>query len=125
MRRVMCKSKIHRATVTQAELHYEGSLTLDTALMEAADMLPYERVQVVNVNNGQRLETYLIPGKRNSGIVCLNGPAARHGAVGDHVIIITYGAFDEEELKNFKPKIVFVDGKNKIIKDRKRQSYKL
>jgi len=125
MRRVMCKSKIHRATVTQAELHYEGSLTLDIALMEAADMLPYERVQVVNVNNGQRLETYLIAGKRNSGIVCLNGPAARHGAVGDHVIIITYGAFDEEELKKFKPKIVFVDGKNKIIKDRKRQSNKL
>jgi aspartate 1-decarboxylase len=121
----MCKSKIHRATVTQAELHYEGSLTLDIALMEAADMLPYERVQVVNVNNGQRLETYLIAGKRNSGIVCLNGPAARHGAVGDNVIIITYGAFDEEELKKFKPKIVFVDGKNKIIKDRKRQSNKL
>jgi len=125
MRRVMCKSKIHRATVTQAELHYEGSLTLDIALMEAADMLPYERVQVVNVNNGQRLETYLIAGKRNSGIVCLNGPAARHGAVGDHVIIITYGAFGEEELKKFKPKIIFVDSKNKMIKDRKRQSNKL
>ena len=121
----MCKSKIHRATVTQAELHYEGSLTLDTALMEAADMLPYEKVQVVNVNNGQRLETYLIPGKRNSGIVCLNGPAARHGAVGDFVIIITYGSFTDDELKNYEPKIVFVDGKNKIIKNRKKQSTKL
>jgi len=116
----MCKSKIHRATVTQSELYYEGSLTLDTALMEAADMLPYEKVQIVNVNNGQRLETYLIPGKRNSGIVCLNGPAARHGAVGDKVIIITYGSFNEDEIKNFKPKIVFVNDKNKIVKNRKK-----
>jgi aspartate 1-decarboxylase len=116
MRRVLCKSKIHRATVTQAELFYEGSLTLDVALMDAADMLPYEKVQIVNVNNGQRLETYLIPGKRNSGIVCLNGPAARHGAVGDEVIIITYGSYDEEEIKKFKPTKVFVDKKNKIVK---------
>jgi aspartate 1-decarboxylase len=116
MRRVLCKSKIHRATITQAELFYEGSLTLDLALMEAADMLSYEKVQVVNVNNGQRLETYLIPGKRNSGIVCLNGPAARHGEVGDEVIIITYGSFDEEEIKKFKPIKIFVDKKNKIIK---------
>lgn len=119
MRRVLCKSKIHRATITQAELFYEGSLTLDTALMEAADMLPYEKVQVVNLNNGQRLETYLIPGKRNSGIVCLNGPAARNGAVGDEVIIITYGSFDEEEIKNFEPIKIFVDKKNKIIKRKK------
>lgn len=120
MRRVMCKSKIHRATVTQSELYYEGSLTLDTVLMEAADMLPYEKVQIVNVNNGQRLETYLIPGKRNSGIVCLNGPAARHGAVGDKVIIITYGSFNEDETKDYKPTIVFVDDKNKIVKNRKK-----
>lgn len=118
MRRVLCKSKIHRATVTQAELFYEGSLTLDTALMDAADMIAYEKIQVVNLNNGQRLETYLIPGKRNSGIVCLNGPAARHGAVGDEVIIITYSSFDEEEIKNFKPRVVFVDKKNRIIKKR-------
>jgi aspartate 1-decarboxylase len=116
MRRVLCKSKIHRATVTQAELFYEGSLTLDVALMDAADMLPYEKVQIVNVNNGQRLETYLIPGKRNSGIVCLNGPAARHGAVGDEIIIITYGSFDEEEVKKFKPTKIFVDKKNRITK---------
>jgi aspartate 1-decarboxylase len=119
MRRVLCKSKIHRATITQAELFYEGSLTLDLALMEAADMLPYEKVQIVNLNNGQRLETYLIPGKRNSGIVCLNGPAARHGAVGDEVIIITYGSFNEEEIKEFKPIKIFVDKKNKIIRRRK------
>lgn len=114
MRRIMCKSKIHRATVTEAELYYEGSLTLDTALMDAAEMLPYEKVQIVNVNNGERFETYLIPGKRNSGIVCLNGPAARLGAVGDEIIIITYGSFDESELKNFKPKKIFVDKNNKI-----------
>jgi aspartate 1-decarboxylase len=119
MRRVLCKSKIHRATITQAELFYEGSLTLDLILMEAANMLPYEKVQIVNINNGQRLETYLIPGKRNSGIVCLNGPAARHGEVGDEVIIITYGSFDEEEIKKFKPIKVFVDKKNKIIKRKK------
>jgi aspartate 1-decarboxylase len=119
MRRVLCKSKIHRATITQAELFYEGSLTLDLALMEAANMLPYEKVQVVNLNNGQRLETYLIPGKRKSGIVCLNGPAARHGEVGDEVIIITYGSFDEEEIKKFKPIKIFVDKKNKIIKRKK------
>lgn len=120
MQRILCKSKIHRATVTQAELFYEGSLTLDVALMDAANMIPYEKVQIVNVNNGQRLETYLIPGKRNSGIVCLNGPAARHGAVGDEVIIITYGSFNEEELKNFRPIKVFVDKKNKILVNRKK-----
>lgn len=117
MRRVLCKSKIHRATVTQAELFYEGSLTLDTALMDAADMIAYEKIQVVNLNNGQRLETYLIPGERNSGIVCLNGPAARHGAVGDEVIIITYGSFEADEIKDdYKPKVIFVDKKNKIRK---------
>jgi aspartate 1-decarboxylase len=120
MYRTLCKSKIHRVTITQAELFYEGSLTLDVALMDAANMLPYEKVQVVNLNNGQRLETYLIPGKRNSGIVCLNGPAARHGEVGDEVVIITYGSFNEEELKNFKPIKVFVDKKNKILVNRKK-----
>ena len=112
----MCKSKIHRAHITQAELYYEGSLTLDTALMDAAGMLPYERVQIVNVNNGERFETYLIPGKRNSGVVCLNGAAARLGAVGDQVIIISYAVYDEKELKKFKPVKVFVDKKNKIKK---------
>jgi aspartate 1-decarboxylase len=116
MQRKMCKSKIHRATVTQAELYYEGSLTLDTALMESADMVPYEMVQIVNVNNGERFETYLIPGKRNSGIVCLNGPAARLGCVGDEIIIITYANYNEEELKAYTPKFVFVDKENKIVK---------
>ena len=116
MQRIMCKSKIHRAHITQSELYYEGSLTLDTALMDAAGMIPYERVQIVNVNNGSRFETYLIPGKRNSGIVCLNGAAARLGAVGDQVIIISYGIYNEEELKKFKPLKVFVDKNNKIKK---------
>jgi len=116
MQRIMCKSKIHRAHITQSELYYEGSLTLDTALMDAAGMIPYERVQIVNVNNGSRFETYLIPGKRNSRIVCLNGAAARLGAVGDQVIIISYGIYNEEELKKFKPLKVFVDKNNKIKK---------
>lgn len=119
MRRTICKSKIHRATVTEAELYYEGSLTLDTALMDAADMLPYEKVQIVNVNNGERFETYLIQGKKNSGIVCLNGPAARLGSVGDEIIIITYGNYDDSELKNFKPKKIFVDKHNKIKTEKK------
>jgi len=119
MNRIMCKSKIHRAHITQAELYYEGSLTLDTVLMEAADMVPYEKVQVVNVNNGARFDTYLIPGKKNSGVVCLNGAAARLGAVGDQVIIITYGTYTESELKRFKPIKVFVDRHNKITSRRK------
>jgi len=119
MNRIMCKSKIHRAHITQAELYYEGSLTLDTALMEAADMIPYEKVQVVNVNNGARFDTYLIPGKKHSGVVCLNGAAARLGAVGDQVIIITYGTYTESELKRFKPIKVFVDKHNKITSRRR------
>ncbi|MBN1633624.1 MAG: aspartate 1-decarboxylase [Ignavibacteria bacterium] len=117
MLKEMFKSKIHRATVTEAELFYEGSLTLDAVLMEEAGMLVYEKVQVVNLNNGSRLDTYLIAGERNSGIVCLNGPAARLGNVGDEIIIINYGFFNEEELRNFKPKIVHVDKKNRIIKE--------
>jgi aspartate 1-decarboxylase len=116
MTRKMCKSKIHRATVTQAELYYEGSLTLDVSLMESADMLPYEMVQVVNVNNGERFETYLIPGESDSGVVCLNGPAARLGCVGDEIIIITYAEYNEEEIKTYKPKFVFVNKENKIVK---------
>jgi aspartate 1-decarboxylase len=112
----MCKSKIHRAHITQSELYYEGSLTLDKTLMDAAGMIPYEKVQIVNVNNGLRFETYLIEGRKNSGTVCLNGAAARLGAVGDQVIIISYGLYSEEELKKFKPVKVFVDKKNKIKK---------
>ena len=115
MRRTLCKSKIHRATITGADLSYEGSLTLDGALMEAADMLPYERVQVVNVNNGARLETYLIPGPPESGIVQLNGAGARLGAPGDIVILMTYAEYDEAELKNgFSPTVVLVDEQNRV-----------
>jgi aspartate 1-decarboxylase len=119
----MCKSKVHRATITQAELHYVGSLTLDIELMEAAAMIPYEQVQVVNVNNGKRFETYLIPGERNSGVVCLNGPAARLGAVGDEIIIISYGIFNDSELENFEPAVIFVDKQNKIIEKKNKIEY--
>ncbi len=114
MLRIMCKSKIHRATVTDANLNYVGSITIDTELMEKADILPYERVQVVNNNNGARLETYAIAGERGRGDVCLNGAAARLVQPGDTVIIISYGQYSGEELASFQPKIVFVDNKNKI-----------
>lgn len=103
----MFKSKIHRATVTQADLNYVGSITIDEALMEAANILEGERVQVVNNNNGERLETYVIRGERNSGVICLNGAAARRVAVGDVVIIISYAYMDSEEAKTFKPTAIF------------------
>lgn len=116
MRRTLCKSKIHRAILTGADLHYEGSVTIDRDLMDAADMLEFERVQVVNVNNGNRLETYVIAGPRGSGMIQLNGAAARRGAVGDHVIIISYAEYDEAELANgFAPKLVFVDEHNRRV----------
>jgi len=115
MRRIMCKSKIHRARITEANLYYQGSLTVDSDLLDAADIMPYERVQVVNVNNGERFETYTIPGKRRSGVICLNGAAARLGHVGDEIIIITYGTYNEEELKNYKPSLVLLDKDNKIV----------
>lgn len=111
----MCKSKIHRAKVTEANLYYEGSLTIDSDLLDAADILPYERVQVVNINNGERFETYTIPGKRRSGVICLNGAAARLGHVGDEIIIITYGTYSPEELKTYKPTVVMLDKQNKIV----------
>ena len=120
MLRTMCKSKIHRATVTKSELYYEGSLTLDATLINAADMKPFEKIQVLNLNNGERLETYLIPGESNTGIVCLNGPAARCGVVGDEIIIISYADYDDNELEDFKPKIVYVDKINKILDVEKR-----
>jgi aspartate 1-decarboxylase len=116
MYREMFRSKIHRATVTMAELYYEGSITVDKDLLEAADMLPGEKVQVVNLSTGSRLETYIIEGAAKSGIICLNGPAARLGAVGDEVIIIAYSQMNEEEIRNYKPKTVSVDKQNKIIK---------
>lgn len=114
MIRHMMKSKIHKAKVTGADLNYIGSITIDSYLMEQANILANEKVQVVNNSNGARLETYVIPGERNSGTVCLNGAAARLVQVGDEVIIITYTMLNEEELKNFTPKIIFVDHNNSI-----------
>ena len=108
------KSKIHRAVITEANLNYVGSLTLDEDLMDAGNFIENEKIQVVNVNNGERIETYLIKGKRGSGIVCLNGPAARKGAVGDVIIIISYALMDFEEAKQFKPSIVFPKTGNKL-----------
>ncbi len=108
------KSKIHRATITEANLNYVGSLTLDENLMEAANIIENEKVQVVNVNNGERLETYVIKGKRGSGICCLNGPAARKGMTGDVVVVISYTRMDFEDAKKFKPWIVFPKEGNKI-----------
>jgi aspartate 1-decarboxylase len=116
MQREMLKSKIHRATVTQAELYYEGSITVDKDLLVAADILPYEKVQVLNFNTGTRLDTYTIEGVAGSGTICLNGPAARLGTVGDEVIIVSYVHLPDEDIKRFKPKVVLVDKKNKITK---------
>lgn len=108
------KSKIHRAKVTQAELHYVGSITLDEALMEASDIIENEKVQIVNVNNGERFETYVIKGERNSGTVCLNGPAARKVQVGDVIIIVSYAIMDREEAKNYEPIVIFPDQNNSL-----------
>ncbi len=116
MLREMFRSKIHRATVTMAELYYEGSITVDKDLLTAADILPNEKVQVVNLNTGSRLETYIIEGESGSGTICLNGPAARLGAAGDQVIIIAYSHMSDEEARLHKPKIVLVDKDNKISK---------
>ncbi len=109
------KSKIHRVKITEAELHYVGSITIDESLMEAANIIENEKVQIVNINNGERIETYVIKGERGSGEICLNGPAARRGQVGDIVIIIAYGFMDFNEAKSFKPVIIFPDEKNQII----------
>ena len=108
------KSKIHRATITETHLEYEGSITIDEELLEKANMLVNERVQVVNLNNGNRLETYIIKGKKGSGTICLNGPAARKGQVGDKIIIIAYCMIDEKEAGDFNPDILKVDDNNKI-----------
>jgi aspartate 1-decarboxylase len=109
------KSKVHRVVVTEASLDYVGSLTLDENLMNAAGMIENEKVQIVNVNNGERLETYLITGKRGSGVCCLNGPAARKGAVGDIIIVISYASMPFEEAKTFRPKVIFPDQNNMLI----------
>ena len=108
------KSKVHRAVVTEANLNYVGSITIDEDLMDAANIIENEKVQVVNINNGERLETYVIKGKRCSGVCCLNGPAARKVAVGDIVIVISYATIDFEEAKTFKPWIVFPKEGNKL-----------
>jgi aspartate 1-decarboxylase len=113
--RNMLKSKIHRATVTDANIDYEGSITIDRKLMEAADIIPYEEVHVLNISNGARFTTYAIEGEADSGEICLNGAAARLAVKGDLVIILTYHNVPEEETKNYRPKIVHVDRKNAIV----------
>jgi aspartate 1-decarboxylase len=112
----MLLSKIHRATVTSANINYEGSITIDEALMEAANILPYERVQILNINNGVRAETYAIQGRKNSGEIVMNGAVARLAQVGDLVIILSYRFVEEEKAKRVRARIVHVDQKNKIIK---------
>ena len=119
MQRTMCKGKIHRATVTQANLNYVGSITIDADLLEAANIYPYEKVQVVNVNNGSRLETYTIAGAHGSGVICLNGAAARLAAEGDIVIIISYAQYDEQEIRTLEPRLVFVDVDNHITETKR------
>jgi aspartate 1-decarboxylase len=110
----MLRAKIHRATVTDANLEYEGSLTVDPVLLETAGILPYEQVSVSNLNNGERFETYVIAGRRGAGEVILNGPTARKGAKGDKVIIFCYEYYNQDELRTFKPKLVYVDAANRI-----------
>lgn len=108
------KSKLHRVKITQAELHYVGSITIDEDLMDAASLIEGEKVQVVNINNGERLETYVITGERGSGVICMNGPAARKVQVGDVVIVISYGLMEQEEARRFKPSVIFPDESNKL-----------
>lgn len=114
MLRTICKSKIHRVTITETNLHYMGSITIDEELLIAADIMPNERVQIVNLNNGSRVETYVMPGERGSGKICLNGAAARWGQEGDLVIIISYALMTDEEAKNYQPKVITVDEHNKL-----------
>ena len=113
--RTMLKSKIHRATVTEANIQYEGSITIDKDLMEAADFLPYEQVHVLDIDNGSRLETYVIEGERGSGAICINGAAARLVSAGDKVIIISYQAVSEADAANLVPKLVYVNSHNAIV----------
>lgn len=115
MVRCILRSKIHMATVTDSNLSYEGSITIDEEILKKAGILPYEQVMVSNLNNGERFETYVIVGKRGSGEICLNGPSARKGVVGDKVIIFCYSFVDEKEIKRFKPRIVVLNSENKII----------
>ena len=114
MTRTFLKSKIHRATVTEANLNYEGSLTIDRNLMEQADILEFEKVSVVNINNGARFETYVIPGEKGSGVICLNGAAARLGEVGDKIIIISYAEMTREEYSLYSPAVLLLDEENTV-----------
>lgn len=116
MLKCMLMSKIHMATVTDSDITYEGSLTVDEAILNAAQVIPYQQVMVSNLNNGERFETYVIPGKKDSGVICLNGPTARKGTIGDRIIIFCYEYYKEDEIKNFSPKIVRLDEKNRIVK---------
>lgn len=116
MKLEMLQGKIHRAKVTQAELNYVGSITVDIELLESAGIREYQKVQIVDIDNGSRFETYTIAGERGSGVICLNGAAARCVAVGDKIIIMAYGLYFEQELENYKPKVVFVDDENKIVR---------
>jgi aspartate 1-decarboxylase len=111
----MCKSKIHRATVTDANLNYEGSISIDRILMDAANILPFEKVQVLNINTGERAETYVIEGEPDSGTICCNGALARMVEIGDLLIIIAYGLMEENEAKNFIPKVIHVNNQNRIL----------
>lgn len=119
----MLKCKIHRAVITQAELNYVGSVTIDEELMEAAGLFEYERVHIVNVNSGSRIETYVIAGERGSGMICLNGAAARSGQKGDHVIIMAYASMTPQEAGLHQPKVVFVDDSNKIVRTAKYEKH--
>ena len=121
----MLKSKIHRATVTQTELHYEGSLTIDSEIMKAANVLPNERVMVYNINNGERFDTYVIKGEPGSGVICVNGAAARKACKGDLIIIVTYAFYPDSELKDHRSILVILDDKNRIKEIRKEPSYPL
>lgn len=112
----MLKSKIHRATVTDSALHYEGSLTLDETLMKSADIFPFEHVHVYNITNGHRFETYVMRGEKGSGIICVNGAAAHLARKGDLIIIASYGLMDGQKAKSYRPKLVFVEGNNKLIR---------
>jgi aspartate 1-decarboxylase len=116
MQRIVLKAKIHRATVTDADLNYEGSITIDKVLLNATDILPFEKVDIYNITNGERFSTYVIEGKENSGEICLNGAAARLVQKGDKIIIASYAIIDTSKLKDFKPQIVLVDDINKIIR---------
>ena len=124
MRRYMLKSKIHRATITEADLNYQGSLTIDRDLMDEADILPYEMVKVYNINNGARFETYAIEGERGKGDICLNGAAARMGHPGDLIIITTFVDLDESETAGHQPIVVHVDNRNRLTQPRKITSVK-